>query len=296
MPVIKTPEERFKDLPDYPFAPHFQSVGGLSVHYVDEGKGDPILLLHGEPTWSFLYRKMIRPLALSHRVIAPDFIGFGKSDKLTDFNDYTFRMHADTLAGLIAAAKLSDITLVVHDWGGMIGLSLAATSPGLIKRLVILNTGLPAGKKPHEAFLRWRQFVEDTTDLPIDLVIRMGLAHPESVSERVLAAYMAPFPDGSYKAGARAWPLSVPITPDSPVASENKKTRDALSHWEKPALVLFSDKDPISKGADVFFRELIPTAKDEPNITISDAGHFLQEEKGEEIAEEIERFIRRTSN
>ncbi len=194
MPVIKTPEERFKNLPDYPFAPHFQAVAGLSVHYVDEGKGDPILLLHGEPTWSFLYRKMIGPLALSHRVIAPDFIGFGKSDKLTDFNDYTFRMHADTLTGLIAATKLSDITLVVHDWGGMIGLSVAAASPHLIKRLVILNTGLPTGKKPAEAFLRWRQFVEDTADLPIDLVIRMGLAHPERVSEQVFGGVYGALP------------------------------------------------------------------------------------------------------
>ena len=294
MRIIRTPEGRFDNLPDFPFTPRFVEVGGLTVHYIDEGSGEPILLLHGEPTWSFLYRKMIGPLARSHRVLAPDFVGFGKSDKLADPSDYSFGMHAGTLKGFVEKLDLVDITLVVHDWGGMIGLSFAAQNPRLIKRLVILNTGLPTGKKTSEAFMRWREFVQDTPDLPIDLVIKMGLANPDGVTDEVIAGYTAPFPDGSFKAGARAWPLMVPIAPDSPVAVHNSKTRDALSRWDKPAMVLFSDKDPISKGADGFFRELIPTAKDQPPVTISDAGHFLQEEKPEEIARHIIEFIERT--
>ncbi|MBN2224240.1 MAG: alpha/beta fold hydrolase [Deltaproteobacteria bacterium] len=294
MRIIRTPEGRFDNLPDFPFTPRFVEVGGLTVHYVDEGSGQPILLLHGEPTWSFLYRKMIGPLARSHRVLAPDFVGFGKSDKPADPSDYSFGMHTGTLKGFVEKLDLVDITLVVHDWGGMIGLSFAAQNPRLIKRLVILNTGLPTGRKTSPAFMQWREFVANTPDLPIDVVIRMGLAKPDGVTDEVIAGYTAPFPDGSFKAGARAWPLMVPIAPDSPVALENSRTRDALSRWEKPALVLFSDKDPISKGADGFFRELIPTAKDQPPVTISDAGHFLQEEKPEEIARHIIEFIERT--
>ncbi len=294
MDILRTPEGRFDDLPDFPFAPRFVEVGGLTVHYVDQGSGEPVLMLHGEPTWSFLYRKMIGPLARTHRVVAPDFVGFGRSDKPADPSDYSFQLHADTLWGFVQKLGLANITLVVHDWGGMIGLWFAGQNPHLVKRLVILNTGLPTGKKPPEAFMRWREFVQNTPDLPIDLVIKMGLFHPEAVTDRVIAGYTAPFPDGTFKAGARAWPLMVPIAPDSPVAVYNQKTRDALAHWEKPALVLFSDKDPISKGADAFFRRLIPTAADQPEITIADAGHFLQEEKGEQIAGHILEFIERT--
>jgi haloalkane dehalogenase len=294
MQIIRTPEDRFNDLVDFPFTPRFVKIGGLTVHYVDEGSGDPILLLHGEPTWSFLYRKMIDPLSEVGRVLAFDFVGFGRSDKLSDPSDYTFQMHADTLAGFVRHLGLADITLVVHDWGGMIGLWFAALNPELIKRLVILNTGLPTGRKPPEAFMRWRGFVENTPDLPIDLIIKMGLFRPDGVSDRIIACYTAPFPDAGFKAGARAWPLMVPVEPDSPVAVYNQETRDALSRWDKPALVLFSDKDPISRGADGFFRGLIPTTKDQPEITIKDAGHFLQEEKGPEIARHIVEFIGRT--
>lgn len=294
MKIIRTPEDRFTNLPDFPFTPRFVTVGGLAVHYVDEGAGEPILLLHGEPTWSFLYRKMIGPLARSHRVLAPDFVGFGRSDKPADPSDYTFRLHAEMLSGFVEQLGLSDITLVVHDWGGMIGLAFAGRNPSLVSRLVILNTGLPTGKKPPEAFMRWREFVENTPDLPIDVVIKMGLFAPDAVSDAVIAGYTAPFPDAASKAGARAWPLMVPVEPDSPVAVANRQTRDALARWKKPALVLFSDRDPISKGVDAFFRQLIPTANDQPAITINDAGHFLQEEKGEEIAAHIIEFIGRT--
>lgn len=294
MHIIRTPEDRFDNLPDFPFTPRFVEVGGLTVHYIDEGSGEPILMLHGEPTWSFLYRKMIGPLARTHRVLAPDFIGFGRSDKPADPSDYSFQLHAETLAGFVEKLDLSDITLVVHDLGGMIGLWFAGQNAHLIKRLVILNTGLPTGKKPPQALMQWREFVRNTPDLPIDLVIKMGLFAPDKVSDRVIAGYTAPFPDGTFKAGARAWPLMVPVEPDSPVAVYNQKTRDALARWDKPAFVLFSDKDPISRGADGFFRMLIPTAKDQPEITVTDAGHFLQEEKGEEIAGYIIEFIART--
>ena len=187
-----------------------------------------------------------------------------------------------------------DVTLVVQDWGGMIGLRFAVLHEKLVRRLVILNTGLPTGKKPGKAFLQWQNFVRNTPDLPIDLVMQMGVYKKELLTDDVLAAYLAPFPDASYKAGARAWPLMVPVAEDQPVAAENRATREGLKMWKKPALVMFSDKDPISAGADGFFRKLIPSAADQPSITITDAGHFLQEEKGEEIADHIRAFIART--
>lgn len=295
MGVVRTPDERFRDLPGFPYAPHYVEVNGLRVHYVDEGRGEVILCLHGEPTWAYLYRKMIPILSARHRVVAMDFVGFGRSDKLTERDEYSFQMHIDTLSGFIDALGLEDITAVVQDWGGLIGLRLASERPERFARLVIMNTGLPSGGgRENEALRRWQQFVANTPDLPVGQVVRGGMAHGNDVPDAVIAAYEAPFPDASYKAGAAVWPLLIPTHPDHPGAAEMRRAREVFSTWRKPVLVMFSDGDPITRGGDAYFRDLIPTAKDQPEIVIRDAAHFLQEDKGEEIAGHILDFVART--
>ncbi len=295
MPILRTPEERFLNLPGFPFKPNYTEIFGARVHYLDEGSGEPILCLHGEPSWSYLYRKMIPVLAKKYRALAPDFIGFGRSDKFSEVSDYTYQMHRDTIIKFIEAIKLEGITLVVQDWGGLIGLRVATMLPEKIARLVIMNTGLPTGEHPMpEPFMKWRNFVEKTPDLPIGMIFRNSTFFGKQISDRVIAGYQAPFPDSSYQAGARAFPLMVPIKLDDPAAAELRKARDGMMKWNKPALVMFSDQDPITRGADKLFRAWIPTAKDQPEIVIKDAGHFLQEDKGEEIAGHILEFIERT--
>lgn len=296
MSIYRTPDARFTDLPGFAFEPQFVEIDGLRVHYVDEGEGDVILCLHGEPTWSYLYRKVIPPLAQAHRVLAMDFIGFGRSDKLTSMDAYSFELHADTLVGFIETLGLEDVTLVVHDWGGLIGLYVAAHYPEHFSRLVVMNTFLPVGSEEKTpAFLQWRAFAESHPDLPVGRVVKMGLADPASMTADVQAAYEAPFPTVESKAGAAVWPLLVPMHPDDPVAESMRRTRERLARWDRPALVLFAPEDPILGRAHAFFRKLIPTAGDQPEVFVRGASHFLQEERGEEIAEHIHAFVERTA-
>jgi len=293
MRTIRTPEDRFTNLPDFPFAPQYVTVNGHRIHYVDEGQGQTVLCLHGEPTWSFLYRKMIPPLSQAARAIAFDFVGFGRSDKLTQWTDYTFELHCQTLVGFIEALNLNQITLVVHDWGGVIGLWAAAHLPERFARLVILNTALTLGSEPPSPALdSFRTTVRNMApEFPLIPVLQSAL--PNAGSE-ILAGYEAPFPGPEYKAGAVAWPLMVPTSPTDPVAVQLQHAADALSRWDKPTLVMFSDQDPFLGGADKFFRQLIPAARQQPEITIKGAGHFLQEERGPEVAGHILEFINRT--
>jgi haloalkane dehalogenase len=296
MPVIRTPDERFNNLPGYAFKPHYIEINGMRVHYVDEGRGDPILCLHGEPSWSYLYRKMIAVFIKKHRAVAMDFIGFGKSDKYTERDEYSVKMHFDTLVSFIEKLDLRNITLVCQDWGGLIGLPVATALKERFARLVIMNTGLPVGDNVPDAFMQWREAADQMGAKEpgklLDISFSMGFA--QKLPPEVKEAYYAPFPDAKYMAGAAKWPLLVPVSRDDPGAKVMYEARQVLTTWQKPVLVMFSDKDPVTKGGDAFFRQLIPTAKNQPEITIKDAGHFLQEDKGEEVAEQILKFIDRT--
>ncbi len=289
---MRTPDERFLNLPDFPYDPNYLNVSDLRMHYVDEGAGDPILCLHGEPSWSYLYRKMIPTLQSVGRVIAPDLIGFGRSDKLANKEDYSVAFHAQQLRGFIEQLDLRNITLVCQDWGGLLGLPTVADLSERFARVVIMNTFIPTGEEPpSEAFLRWRGFAAKQADLDVGFIIQSGCV--SKLSPETIAAYNAPYPDATYKAGVHQFPLLVPITPDNPASAWMRQARIFFSTWTKPALVMFSDSDPVTQGGDRFFRKLILSASNEPEITITQAGHFLQEDKGEEIAEHIKHFIER---
>ena len=300
MPVIRTPDERFSDLPGFPYAPHYVEVAGMRMHYVDEAlpgadTQELFLCLHGEPTWLYLYRKMIPTLAARGRVVAPDMIGFGRSDKYTERSEYSFQMHRDMMAGFVEALDLRNITLICQDWGGLIGLRVAAELPDRFARLVIMNTGLPTGDEPmSEGFKRWREFAANSDDLPVGFIMQRTLVGGADADPRVIAAYEAPFPDTRYKAGAMMFPLLVPVTPDDPGSAGMRNARQVFAQWNKPVQVMFSDSDPITRGGDRFFRHLIPSAKEQPEITIVGASHFLQEDSGEEIARHIVEFVDRT--
>ena len=308
--VLRTPDERFANLPGFAFEPHYVEVpdhegGRLRVHYLDEGPREaaPVLLMHGEPSWCFLYRKMIPVITRAGlRAVAPDLVGFGRSDKPSMRTDYTYQRHVDWMTAFIeaidASAGLStglrNATLVGQDWGGLIGLRLLAEQPERFARAVAANTFLPTGDRPlGEGFMRWQRYSQETPKFHAGGIVRGGCVTP--LSEEVVAAYNAPFPDDMYKEGARQFPLLVPTTPDDPASEPNRRAWAALQRWEKPFLTAFSDSDPVTRGGDRVFQGAIPGARGQPHTTIGGAGHFLQEDKGEELARVVVDFIAATS-
>jgi haloalkane dehalogenase len=292
MDFYRTPDESFEGLPGWTFEPRYVEQDGLRMHYVDEGSGDPVLLLHGEPTWAYLYRKMIPTLAKTARAIAPDYFGFGRSDKPTRIEDYSYDFHYGSIERFADEIDLRGATIVVQDWGGPIGLRLAVERPEVVSRLVILNTGIGAGRAPSPEWLRFREFVRRLgTELVPGQLIRISCV--TDPGDEVIEAYNAPFPTPESKAGVLAFPELVPTETDHPSAAKMIEVREALTRWERPALVLFSDSDPIfSTVAAEHMASRIPGAG--PAETVVGAGHFLQEEKGEEIAERIVRFLAET--
>jgi len=289
MESYRTPDERFAGLPGYAFEPRYVEQGGLRMHYVAEGVGDPVLLLHGEPTWAYLYRRMIPILARVARVVAPDYFGFGRSDKPTQIADYSYDFHYRSIERLADELDLRETTVVVQDWGGPIGLRLAVERPERVARLVILNTGIGAGRAPSPEWLRFREFIRRVgTELVAGQLVQITCV--SELDDAVVGAYNAPFPTPESKAGVLAFPELVPTELDHPSAAKMLEVRAALERWEKPALVLFSDSDPIfTPVAAERMAARIPGAGHAE--IIAGAGHFLQEEKGEEIAERIARFL-----
>jgi haloalkane dehalogenase len=285
--VFRTEDSRFDKLPGYEFTPNYLDVDGLRMHYLDEGPrgGTPVVCFHGEPSWAYLYRKMVRPLVdTGHRVIVPDYAGFGRSDKPTDRRWYTYDRHCDLVAAVLGALNVRDATVVVQDWGGPIGLRWAVQNADRVAALAIFNTGLFTGRVS-KGFLAWRDFAERTPDLPVGFVIQGATA--TALPDDVVAAYDAPFPNAASKAGAAQFPLLVPTSDDAVGAKEMLAVTDALSRWGKPALVAFSDMDPVFPypQAGQAFCDLIPTAGQQ--VKIDGASHFLQEDRGEHLAREV---------
>ncbi|TPG37002.1 haloalkane dehalogenase [Mycolicibacterium hodleri] len=298
MDVVRTPDDRFDGLPDFPFAPHYVEVdsgdgGKLRVHYLDEGPSDAevVLLLHGEPSWSYLYRKMIPVLVdAGFRAVAIDLVGFGRSDKPTRREDYTYAAHTDWTWAAIEAIGLGDITLVCQDWGGLIGLRLVAEQPDRFARVVAANTMLPTGDHhPGKAFLAWQKFSQEVPVFPAGQILNGATL--SALPAEVIDAYDAPFPDDRYLAGARQFPMLVPISPDDPAAPRNRIAWEALGRFDRPFLCAFSDSDPITGAAEPVLRGHVRGAVGQDHVTIADGGHFLQEDKGRELADVVVKFI-----
>jgi haloalkane dehalogenase len=301
MVARRTPDDRFTGLPGFPFTPHYAEVDGggvegvdgastLRVHYLDVGPRDApvVLLMHGEPSWCFLYRKMIPVLtAAGLRCIAPDLVGFGRSDKPGERSDYSYARHVEWMrAALFDTLDLHDITFVGQDWGGLIGLRLVAEHPDRYARVVTANTFLPTGDTPPgDAFLSWQRFSQTVEDFAVGFIVGTGCATMPDAD--VVAAYDAPFPDDTYKAGARQFPMLVPTSPDDPASAANRQAWETLRSWKKPFLTAFSDQDAITRGGDRAFQRDVPGCAGQPHTVIEGGGHFLQEDKGEVLAQVV---------
>ena len=301
MDVLRTPDDRFEELPDFPFAPHYVEVDDgadatLRMHYLDEGDphAQPVLLLHGEPSWSFLYRKMVPVLVdAGLRAVAIDLVGFGRSDKPTRRSDHTYQRHVDWTRSAVEAIGLESITLVGQDWGGLIGLRLVIDDLDRYHRVVTANTFLPTGDQdPGEAFRAWRDFSQQVETFPVGRIVNGGCS--TELTSDVVAAYDAPFPDETYKEGARQFPLLVPASPDDPATEPNRRAWEVLKRLEKPFLTAFSDGDPITAGGDAVFQAEVPGAAGQPHTTIEGGGHFLQEDRGEQLARVVADFVNTT--
>ncbi|MCA9676344.1 MAG: haloalkane dehalogenase [Kofleriaceae bacterium] len=301
MEIVRTPDARFAALPDFPWAPQLAEVpsgdgGTLRMAYIDEGPRDApaVLMLHGEPSWSFLYRHVIRAVVdAGLRAIAPDLIGFGRSDKPVARDAYSYQRHADWVRAFCDGLDVADLTLLCQDWGGLLGLRLAGDRPDRFHRIVAANTFLPTGdNRPPEAFFQWRNFALTVPELPVGRIVAGGCVRP--VAPEVVAAYDAPFPDETFKAGARVFPGLVPVTPDDPASAANRAAWQGLTGYRRPFLCAFSDGDPITRGADQVLRARIPGAEGQPHTTIARAGHFLQEDAGADLGKVVVDFIAAT--
>jgi len=306
MEILRTPDARFEDLPDFAFEPRYTEVpagggsraGTLRMHYLDEGPPDaaPVLLMHGEPSWSFLYRHMIPGLVdAGHRCVVPDLVGFGRSDKPAAMDDYTSARHVAWMSALLFdALDLRGATFFGQDWGGLVGLRLVTAAPERFDRIVVANTGLPTGdERLTDAFLSWQRFSQETDDFDIGAIVNMGCGG--TLAQDVVDAYRAPFPDDTFKAGARIFPSLVPPRPDDPAAADNRRAWEVLGAWTKPLLTAFSDSDVITRGGEKPFQERVPGAVGREHVTVEGAHHFLQEEQGPRLAEVVAGFIATTS-
>ena len=295
MELLRTPDERFENLPDFPYKPNYLEVEGIRIHYLDEGprSTECILLMHGEPSWCFLYRHMIPSLTRAgHRTLAPDLVGFGKSDKPAEKNDHTYRKHVEWMTKWVKFLDLQYITLFCQDWGSLIGLRVAIENQERFSRIVLSNGGLPTGEqRMSEAFMNWREFSRTATKFYVGRILQGGTI--TKLPRNDIKAYDAPFPDDSFKAGARIMPSLVPISKDDPEHEANKKAIEKFYQWKKPFLTAFSDSDPVTRGGDGFWQENIPGARGQNHTTIKNAAHFVQEDKGPELAELIVEFIKK---
>lgn len=302
MELLRTPDDRFEGLPDFPFTPRYARVddtdgGPLRVHYIDEGppEGEVVLLLHGEPSWSFLYRTMIPVLVdAGLRCIAPDLVGFGRSDKPAARADYTFARHVEWMReALFDHLDLQGVTLVGQDWGSLVGLRLVGEHPERFARVVIANGGLPTGDQTlSDAFLAWQKFSQEAPTFPVGGIVNGGCT--SDLPPEVVAGYDAPFPDDSFTAGARQFPVLVPTSPDDPAAAANRAAWEVLARFDKPFLTAFADSDPITKGGEGIFQRTVPGAQGQPHTKIEGAGHFLQEDRGPDLARVVANFVAAT--